>query len=156
MLRIEGSLSCTKEYPKIENEIPLIDENITRKWLENILSTSSELETLEVMEVIYIRNDGFFSNSIKSTVRLKSGELEKLYIKIGLQNENSVESFATFYGLDQRELQVYKTILPTMAQFEEIHLGTSHLKSFLPKVSTFYNYTGYILFLLICKLNIDS
>ena len=57
MLCIEGSLSCTKGYPKIENEIPLIDENITRKWLENILSTSSELETLEVMEVIYIRND---------------------------------------------------------------------------------------------------
>ena len=103
-----------------------------------------------------VRNDGFFSNSIKSTVRLKSGELEKLYIKIGLQNENSVESFATFYGLDQRELQVYKTILPTMAQFEEIHLGSSHLKSFLPKVRTFYNFTGYILFLLICKLNIDS
>ena len=156
MLCIEGSLSCRKEYPKTENEIPLVDENITRKWLENILSTCNELKTSEVMEVTYIRNDGFFSNSIKSTVRLKSGELEKLYIKIGLQNENSVESFATIYGLDQRELQAYKTLLPTMAQFEEIHLGSSHLKSFLPKVSIFYNYIEYILFHHICKLNINS
>ena len=156
MLCTEGSLSCQEEYPKTENEISLNAENIARKWLKNIFLTCNELKTSEVMEVTYIRNDGFFSNSIKSTVRLKSGELEKLYIKIGLQNENSVESFATIYGLDQRELQAYKTLLPTMAQFEEIHLGSSHLKSFLPKVSIFYNYIEYILFHHICKLNINS
>ena len=145
-----------EDYPKrIENEISLNIEGTTIKWLENILHATNELKILEVVGITYIKNDGFFSNSIKSTVRLKSGELEKLYIKVGLRKENSVESFATIYGLDQTELRAYKTILPTMAQFEENCLGSSHLKSILPKVSQLYskylpiNYK-FIIFIVFC------
>ena len=134
MLCMNGSLSCKEDYSNlIKNEIP---PNI--EWLESILQAINELKILEVVDISFIKNDGFFSNSIKSTVRLKSGELRKMYIKVGLQNENSVESFATTYGLDQTELQAYQTTLPTMAHFEEIHLGSSHLKSLLPKVSLCY------------------
>lgn len=132
----------------MEKKIPLTNEEVTEEWLKEALkdcfidkeATTTTSTTIKVTKLESVANKGGVLSSVfRATIKVvqssptsKSEEQHKLFIKVMPDPKSIQRVFIANFGLDVKEVDTYKRLLPQLEKFELSNTGTSSIKSISP------------------------
>ncbi len=116
--------------------VPTSPNDVTKDWLKNVLEKANPDVKAEVSSFTAITEvNGLLASVFKASVKFNDNANEtKLFIKIGVSEDNPYASFTLLSQVDVREVKAYQDDIAALVAFEKECLGKAQLEQSLPKI----------------------
>ncbi len=116
--------------------VPTSSNDVTETWLKTVLEKDNPATKVKVVSLNQITEvNGLLAAVFKASVKFNNDTDEtRLFIKIGVSEDNPYASFTLTSQVDIKEVHAYEDDIAGLVAFEKECLGKSQLEQSLPKI----------------------